>query len=330
MNSLEFPGGRESLQINPGNLLDSLTHVATALPPGKSFWKFEQNMLQPSTHRIGDDALGINVLPDENGKRVVIAVANAIDNLSGDQRSLTIRLNPQNHIDSLDFYNPKPHLTVTLLPHKNSFTSEARILLPLIENIASFELHYTGDKRTLHFQSLNNYSPEQLKLLFHDGKIPTIQIQTLLASIFRNDANSFLKFPLPQLNCSKTHKSIENSIATYLIQSTDSLPPVHAGETISGLVLTRDDTHQPFQITVRIETVEEQQKILSDRRPHIKTVITGETTINDGKHTISNTYPIWIPYTLQNIQAKPQLLPQEAYRLYKQRKRNEKHDFSTN
>ena len=209
MKSLELPGGSESFQINPRNLLDSLIHAVTALPPGKSYWKFEQNLLKPCTHRIGDDALGINVLPDKNGKRIVMAMANAIDYLTGDQRSLTMQLDHHNHIDGIDFYNPKPQLTLSMLPRKDSFTSEARIRLPLVADIASFGLRYIGDKRTLHFLSLDNNTLDHLKLLFHDGEIPNIQIQTLLASIFRNDSDNFLKFPLPQLNLNKNQHSTD-------------------------------------------------------------------------------------------------------------------------
>lgn len=320
--------------LNPNDLVASIVEITPSLPDGRIDFALNRatNTLQSfeiGTHTMGlpSRAIGvIKVTDSDTGNQVIdIAQSCLINHLTADSTHLSIELD-NNTLKSARFntrLHTNPHVSAIFLPGEDeTITSQANIHMSLVSQLTGLSLEFSGDDRTLTFQSLNDYNQEQLALIFKDVHVPDIDIQTLIRqSIILGDSHAAKNLTLPTLTFNRDEYSYQPFHSrTYLMQKGESLPQIAEGTTISGIAIIENDENptnkQPYQVNVEIHTVDEVPYEYSDGSDTaIK--ISGITTISDGiNEPVIFDEPFIVLSDMDWLTKNPQRIPGTAFKYF--------------
>jgi len=303
------------------NLLPSLVEAAAGLPDRQSNFIFDeptqtlQPILQP--RRFGEwPETAVSILkqqdPHSGHTAIIMAHPEVISCIFSDPPHLYMDICDGQFVTA-EFTAPlagDSQMKANFDGKGSSIESRVRVYLSLIRQLDSFNLIYEGNQTLARFSNLENYTPEQLRLVF-DGQVPDLNLEKIMLDTLLLNRKYSGKPALPQLTFNPDRYVFNpDHSRVYLVQPEDSLPPVESGAIITGVAIIK--TNQPFRLAVQADKVEEISYEYSNESGKA-TRISGVTNINDGKKMRRYPGKFIILSDLKYLRMHPELVPGGAF-----------------
>jgi len=310
-----------TIAVERENLLPSLVEAVAGLTEGQSNFVFDektytlQPILQP--RQLGEWPLkAVSLLKQQYSQighfLITMAHPELVHNMRADIPLLSMDV-CDGRLVTAEFTAPlagDSQMNANFKSNGSSIESRVRVYLSLIKQLDSFNLIYRGDQTLARFSNLENYTPEQLRLVF-DGQVPDLNLQQIMFDTFLLNKRNSGKPALPQLTFNPDRYVFNpDHSRVYLVQPEDSLPPVESGAIITGVAIIK--TNQPFRLAVQADKVEEISYEYSNESGKA-TRISGVTNINDGKKMRRYPGKFIILSDLKYLRMHPELVPGGAF-----------------
>lgn len=313
----------DPIVIDRENLMTSLVEVVAGLPDGQSNFTFDEqtNTLQPilQPRQSGEWPIkAVSLLKQQKsvnadaGHLITIAHPEVIHNLWFETPHFYMEV-CAGRLVAAEFTAP---LAGGSLMEAN-FTEEkerVRIYLSLIRQLDSFNLIYGGDGKAAVFQDLNGYTPEQLALVFKDGRVPDLDLQKIMLDTLLLNKRDAGKPALPQLTFNPNRYAYNPGHSrVYLVQSEASLPFIQMGSVIGGVAKLIDRTEQPFEVKVVLNKIQQIRCQYTDG-VGLATRISGDIYIKEGRlERVYNRREFVVLSDLEYLNKHLELIPGKAF-----------------